>query len=95
MIKRNNQSLAARGKTVVEPGDELIINTVAYYPTMDEYVQEVLIDKRHKWVNKTVEELQIPNNELIIMDIRGDEKIIPNGDTVIKEGDILLIFAGH
>ena len=53
------------------------------------------IGKGHKWANRTLEDIQIPNNQLVIMIIRGEEKIIPNGDTTVLENDVLLIFKGE
>ena len=95
MIRRDGKSIAARGKSVIKAGDDVIMNTASYTPAKNEYVRQVYIYKNHEWVNRTVEDLHMPDNQLIIMDIRGDEKIIPNGDTVIREGDTLLIFNGN
>ena len=95
MIKRGGSSFAARGHNVVEAEDDLILNAPPYYPSDKENVQEINIRKNHKWANRTVEDLHVPDNQLIIMVIRNEEKIIPNGDTLIKEGDVLLLFRGE
>ena len=95
MIKRDGKSIAARGKSVVEVNDDLIMNVPPYYPTKKEMVEQVDIYAGHHWANKTVRELAIPDNQLIIMIIRDEEKIIPNGDTIVLENDILLIFKGE
>ena len=95
MIKRDKRSIAARGKSVIEQGDDLIMNIPPYYPAEKETVSEVRIGKGHKWANRTLEDIQIPNNQLVIMIIRGEEKIIPNGDTTVLENDVLLIFKGE
>ncbi len=95
MIKRDKRSIAARGKSVIEQGDDLIMNIPPYYPAEKETVSEVHIGKGHKWANRTLEDIQIPNNQLVIMIIRGEEKIIPNGDTTVLENDVLLIFKGE
>ncbi len=95
MIKRDGHSLAARGKNVLQAGDDLIMNIPAYYPAEKETVSEVRVGKGHKWADKTLEEIGFPDNELVIMVIRGEEKIIPNGDTKVLENDILLVFKGE
>ncbi|MBR3005833.1 MAG: hypothetical protein IKH68_04170, partial [Erysipelotrichaceae bacterium] len=95
MIRRNGKSLAARGKSLIKANDDLILNVPAYYPSGTEEVSEVSVYKGHKWANKTVAELNLPVSQLIIMVIRNDEKFIPNGDTLIKEDDVLLIFNGE
>ena len=95
MIKRDGKSIAARGKSVIEAGDNLIINIPAYYPSDKESVEEIRIGKNHPYVDRTVEDLRIPDNQLIIMVIRDEQKIFPNGDTIVREGDILLIYKGE
>ena len=95
MIKRDGKSLAARGKSVIKENDDLLINVPAYYPSDKESVQQVNIYHKHPYADRTVEDLAIPNNQLIIMIIRGEEKIIPNGDTIVREGDTMLIFKGQ
>ena len=95
MIKHDGKSKAARGKSIVEVGDDLIVNVPPYYPAGKENVKQVNINKNHPYINKTVQDLQIPDNQLIIMIIRGEERIIPNGDTVILQGDEMLIYKGE
>ena len=95
MIKRDGRSIAARGKSVVEAGDDLIMNIPPYYPAKKENVLEVRISKGHKWANQTLEQINFPTNQLVIMIIRNDDKIIPNGDTMVLENDVLLIFKGE
>ena len=95
MIRRNGKSLAARGKSLIKANDDLILNVPAYYPSGTEEVSEVSVYKGHKWANKTVAELNLPVSQLIIMVIRNGKKFIPNGDTLIKEDDVLLIFNGE
>ena len=95
MIRRDGKNLAARGKTVIERNDEIILNVPAYTPSGKERVKELLIGKDHPWANKKVEQLGIPDNELIIMLQREDQGIVPNGDTLIQAGDVLQIYQGE
>ena len=95
MIKRRDKTIAARGHTVIEEGDDLILNIPAYLPARNERVNEVHVTEKNPWVGKTLEEIGMPDNQLMIMIIRDDKKIIPNGDTVVNSGDTLLIFEGE
>lgn len=42
-------------------------------------------------VGKKIKDIQLPENSLILLISRGDENIIPSGDSVIEEGDTVLI----
>jgi len=45
-------------------------------------------------VDKKISKLKLPDDCNIIAALRGDEVIIPRGDTVLKEGDALIILIG-
>lgn len=51
-------------------------------------MKEIRIDKSHKWCNKVIGELDLKKNRLIVMIKRGEEIIIPRGDTKILEEDV-------
>ena len=40
-----------------------------------------------------IKELDISRHTLIVMIRRGDNAIVPNGDTLIKSGDIVFVFS--
>jgi len=50
------------------------------------------ISKGHKWQNKYIKDLGLPHNHLIIMIQReGNEIIVPVGDTLLLEGDKIIL----
>ena len=53
--------------------------------------QSRLLYKCNAWCDKPIEELQLKETEIIAMVMRGDKNIIPDGKTVIKEGDIVVL----
>ena len=95
MVKHEGKSFAARGDTMVCVGDDIIFNIPPFYPAAKEKVREVDVIRNHPWTNKMIMDLNMPNTELVICIVRDDQKIIPKGHTVIKEGDIILIFEGE
>ncbi len=46
-----------------------------------------------KWTDKKIAEIGIPHDALIVALQRGDETVIPRGDTVLKADDILVMCA--
>lgn len=55
-------------------------------------MEEIHIGKGHDWCGKAIADLQLADNELITMVIRGDENLIPDGKTIIREDDIVVAF---
>lgn len=45
----------------------------------------------HHWVDKTVQELDFPKNLIVVLIIRGEEKIIPKGKTYVLAGDRIIL----
>lgn len=47
----------------------------------------------HKWENQRIRDINLIPNFLLVLIVRGNEKLIPNGNTIIKRGDMVVIAA--
>ena len=92
MIKRGKESIIPIGDTTILAGDNIILNVPAYEPCEHEKLEEHLITSDHAWCNHSIAELNLPPNELIALIIRGDENLIPDGQTRIEEHDIVVTY---
>lgn len=92
MIKRGGETIIPRGDTVILAEDNVILSVPEYKDTGDADLEEIIIDKNHEWCQKSIEELNLPESILVAMVKRGEENIIPRGQTVIKEGDVVVLF---
>lgn len=68
--------------------------------TFNDYAEEIpvqfiqlTIPQAHYWCTKTLKELTLPPETLIVLIKRNGENIIPNGDTRLMEGDVLILSA--
>lgn len=91
MIKRDGETLIPKGDTKILAGDSIILNVPYYNAGNDVKLQEIAIDKNHEWCDKKIMELQIPQNMLVTMIRREDETIIPDGQTTIRNKDIVVV----
>ncbi len=89
-VRRGKQTIYPRGNTKIMVGDSLIVSVPAYNDRNSTVLREQTITKRHKWKDKPIYKLNIPENTLIAAIKRGDEFIIPQGHTEIKEHDIVI-----
>ena len=92
MIKRNHETIITKGDTRILAGDNVILSVPAYEPGGKEQLIETKIDSNHPWCNHTIAKLALPSDELIAMIIRGDENLIPDGKTLIRENDIVVTY---
>ncbi len=68
--------------------------------TFSDYSDEVpvrfikfTVGEEHKWHNTAVKNIVLPPETILVLIIRGKERIIPNGRTVIKSGDEVILSA--
>lgn len=92
MIRRGNETLIPRGDTMILAGDSIILSVPAYHGAGGISLREIRIEPGHEWRDKSIEELKLPEDVLIAMIRRGEQTIIPRGQTVVKEGDIVVVY---
>lgn len=92
MIRRGEETLIPKGDTVILAEDSVILSVPSYDMRDEIHLQEVLIERDHDWCNRMIEELELPDEVLIVLIKRGMENIIPRGKTVIQENDILVMY---
>lgn len=59
----------------------------------DMKLEDFIVPFGSKAANKQILELGFPRDSLITLIIRGDQYITPRGDTILEEGDVLLLLA--
>lgn len=93
-ILRGGENITPDGATVVRQGDELVLSAKAPGKVDSSGLSEVPLDAGSEWVGKTVGEIDIDPGKLVVMILRGDGIVIPQGGTLLAENDILVINSG-
>ena len=88
LVIRGKERITARGDTVLQAGDRVILATKTYEDT-ETFLLERTVKKGGKRDGKAISESNTDGLVLLIQ--RGDEEIIPHGDTVLRAGDTLVI----
>lgn len=92
MIKRDGDTIIPNGDTQILAGDSIILSVPSYESGEKEKLKEIFIGNKHKWKNKSIQNLNLPANVLIALIKRQDENLIPSGSTVILENDIVVLY---
>lgn len=92
MIKRNNETIISNGDTEILAEDSVILSVPAYESSEKEKLKEIHIGPKHKWKNKSIQNLNLPSNVLIALIKRKEENLIPGGSTMILEDDIVVVY---
>jgi trk system potassium uptake protein TrkA len=78
---------------VIEGIDLKNILTLLKINRGDYSIVQVYVDAHSEAVHKTIKDLVIPSNAVLISIFRGESTIIPRGDTEIQQGDSILALA--
>ena len=91
-IQRNGKIIVPRGSTVLQEGDTLVLGAALF--DQDEHIdlKEVVLLKHSPWNGQMIRDLDISRQTIIILVKRGKKAIIPNGNTVLLEGDKIIMY---
>lgn len=91
LVYRNNKIVIPRGDTILLENDKLILSAKALGQIEGIHISEKYISKNDPLVNVLIKDMPKKENKLVIMIKRKGDIIIPRGDTLIKDNDILVI----
>ncbi|QRN85733.1 potassium/proton antiporter [Clostridia bacterium] len=90
-IIKLNKAIVPNGDTIIEHGDIVLMAAPGYEEYIHIEVNEIRIHSDHDWKEKPIHSIKIDSNSLIAIVKRGNNIIVPNGSTVIKENDKLVL----
>lgn len=90
MIARGQDTIVPNGGTVLQTGDLLVMAARAFEDRENISLQEMVVERSHKWCGRSLSEISVPRNCLIVMIKRGLDTIIPDGSTRLEAGDVLV-----
>lgn len=90
LIIRDGKKLVPNGKTVLKEGDSLILSGKASDGASDVHLYEITVEENDGFSGRALKDIAY-DQKLIIMIRRRGKIIIPKGNTVIKNNDILVI----
>lgn len=91
LLLRDNKVIIPRGETEILNNDVLIMAAPGFCDKTNIELKEIKIEKNSDWLNKEIKDIEIAPYKLITIIKRGSHVIIPNGKTIIKDKDILVV----
>lgn len=91
LILRDGENLIPGGDTELREGDRAVISGPAYRDEHGVHLLERTIGKGDMHTGMLLSEYSEDPDELVVLIRRGEDTVIPRGDTVLKVGDVLVI----
>lgn len=90
-IEREGKTIVPRGSTILKENDLVVLGGEVYFDKSGHELIEFTIPEKHEWIGRSIREIRLPENELIIMlQNTKNEIVVPKGDTIISEGDTVI-----
>ncbi len=89
LLTRGNEKIIPNGKTILCENDTIILSGKAAEKTSGAQLYEKRIEKEDNLSGKTITDISTIN-QLVVLIKRGERVIIPKGNTVLAEDDILV-----
>ena len=93
MLLRGEETVIPWGETFFRPGDTAVLSARGYQEQEDLELTEMKITAKSPWIGIKISDFSPYPGELVIMILRGDETVVPKGDTIIMENDLLVIYS--
>ena len=93
LVKRNEEVITPRGDFQIQDRDTLVIGAKNFKEEDDINLREVIVKNKNPWIGKSIRNLDISRQDIIVMIRRKNKVIIPNGSTIIMNGDSLRIYS--
>ena len=90
MVIRQGKRFTPKGNTRLEAGDRVVLITKSF-EDRGNYLEEHTIKENGRWHGKSIREYDRPDRGVIVMVRRAGSNIIPNGDTVLEAGDVIVL----
>ena len=92
LILRDGETIIPDGNTEFKENDRVVLSARKF---RDNHISlsltEQKIEAGSEWAGKRILDFSPRSGELVIIIMRGEQTVIPRGDTLIEEGDVLVL----
>lgn len=92
VIKRDEEILVPRGDVVLLEDDMIVIGAETIDEKQHINLKEIIIRKENPWSGVRIRDLDISRHSIIVMIKRRNKSLIPNGNMMIKPGDVIFMY---
>ena len=85
--------LMSKKMNMLGDNDDVLRTFNDYTEESDVSFVKVIVGENHPWAGKKLRQCVMPREFLVVLLLRGDEVIVPNGNTVVHPGDVLVTAA--
>ena len=92
-VQRGQDLLIPNGDVVLTPGDIITVGAEPISKELSVNLRQITLRKNHPWTNNAIRDIDISRQSYIVLVRRAGTAHIPNGSTVLNEGDEVFILS--
>ena len=90
-VLRDRDVLIPKRELKIQAGDIMVLGSMSHI-RIEASMEEVAMEKGHPWIGLEIRDLDISRRSHVIMLKRGNKNIQPQGDSRIRENDVVLMY---
>lgn len=92
VIKRNGHILIPRGDLELLVDDTMVLGAELYDAQEHIKLKEIVLEGNNPWIGLRIRDLDISRHSIIVLMRRHGKVIIPNGNTILQDNDVLFLY---
>ena len=92
VVQRNQRILVPRGNLVLQEDDVMVLAAESFQDKDHIRLKEITLQKNNPWNGHRIRDLDISRHSVIVLVKRRDKIMIPNGNLILREGDMVILY---
>lgn len=92
VVQRNHHILVPRGNLVLREDDIMVLAAESFQDKEHIRLKEITLQKNNPWNGHRIRDLDISRHSVIVLVKRRDKIMIPNGNLILREGDMVILY---
>ena len=93
VVQRNHHILVPRGNLVLSKDDIMVLGAESFQDKEHIRLKEITLQKNNPWNGRRIRDLDISRHSVIVLIKRKDRVMIPNGNLLLREGDMVILYS--
>lgn len=93
VVQRNHRALVPRGSLILRQDDVMVLAAESFSDKDHIRLKEIILQKNNPWNGQKIRDLDISRHSVIVLVKRKEKVMIPNGNLILREGDMVILYS--
>ena len=93
VVLRNHRAFVPKGNFVLRQDDVMVLAAESFQDKEHIRLKEIILQKNNPWNGQRIRDLDISRHSVIVLVKRKERVMIPNGNLILREGDMVILYS--